>query len=160
MGPVCKKVRVMSQLTIEEELEEEVMGEAVVTEEAEAAGEPAVEVVVGEDMTMQDATMQYVTMQDVTMQDAPGVVLLAKVGPSVEETRMTPMDTIKALLGVRSDGTIHGYLQLSLVEITWQNLQETRKLHKSLNCWEKLEQMIICRLDTLVGQGHAQYHAS
>ena len=52
MGPVHKKVRVMSQPTIEEEPEEEAMGEAMVTEEAEAAGEPAVEAVVDEDATM------------------------------------------------------------------------------------------------------------
>ena len=52
MGPVHKKVRVMSQPTIEEEPEEEAMGEAMVTEEAEAAGEPVVEAVVDEDVTM------------------------------------------------------------------------------------------------------------
>ena len=51
------------------------------------------------------------------------------------------------------DGTIHGYLQTSLAETTWQTLQEMRKLHKLLDCREKLEWMIICRLDTLVGQG-------
>ena len=63
------------------------------------------------------------------------------------------MDAIEALLGVRSDGTIHGYLQPSLVETAWQNLQETCKLRESSDRWEKLEWMIIHWLDTLVGQG-------
>ena len=135
----------MSQLTIEEELEEEVMGEVMVTEEVEAVGEPAAEAVVDE---------------DVMMQDVPEVAPLAEAGPSVEATRMLLVDVIKVLLGVRSDGTIRGYLQLSLAEITWQNLQETCKLCKSSDCWEKLERMIIHWLDTLVGQGHAQNAAS
>ena len=66
------------------------------------------------------------------------------------------MDTVEAFLGVRSDGTIRGYLQTSLVETPWQTLQETRKLHESSECWEKLERMIVRRLDSLVGQGHAR----
>ena len=44
----------MSQLTIEEELEEEATGEALVMEEAEVVGKPVAEAVVDEDMTMQD----------------------------------------------------------------------------------------------------------
>ena len=104
----------MSQLTIEEELEEEAMGEAMVTEEAEVAGKPAADVAVDE---------------DATMQDVPEVVPLVEVGPSVDATRTLPMDAIEAVLGVWSDGTIRRYLQLSLAEIAWQNLQETRKLH-------------------------------
>ena len=63
------------------------------------------------------------------------------------------MDAIEALLSVQSDGTIRGYLQPSLAEMAWQNLQETRKLCKLSDHWEKLEQMIIRQLDTLVGQG-------
>ena len=74
-------------------------------EEAEAAGKPAEEAVVDE---------------DAMMQDAPGVAPLAEAGLSAEVTRMMPMDAIEALLGVQSDGTIHGYRQPSLAEITWQ----------------------------------------
>ena len=124
----------MSQLMIEEELEEEATGEVMVTEEAEAAGEPVAEAVVDE---------------DTTMQDTPEVAPMAEVGPLADAMRASPMDAIEALLGVRSDGTIHGYLQPSLVEIAWQNLQETCKLCQSLDHREKFEQMIIHRLDTV-----------
>ena len=130
----------MSQPTIEEELEEEVTGEAMAMGEVEAAGEPAAEVVADE---------------DTTMLDAPEAAPMAEVGPSVDVTRMSPMDAVKAILGIRSDGTIQGYLQTSLVETAWQTLQETCKLCESLEHWEKLERIIICRLDSLVGQGHA-----
>ena len=91
MGPACKKVHVVLQLTIEEEPEKEVTGEVMVMEEAEAAGEPVVEVVVDE---------------DVTMQDMPEVALLAEAGLSADATRTLLMDAVKALLGVQSDGTI------------------------------------------------------
>ena len=139
MGPVCKKAHVVSLPTIEEETEEEVTGEVVVMEEAEVVGEPVAEVVVDE---------------DVTMQDVPEVVPLAEAGPSAETTRMSLMDAIKVLLGVWSDGTIRGCLQLSLAEITWKNRQETCKLCESSDHQEKLKWMIIRQLDTLVGQGH------
>ena len=145
MGSACKKVHVVLQLMIKEEPKVAATGEVMVTEEAEAAGEPAAEAVVDE---------------DVMMQDAPEVAPLAEVGLSADATRMSPMDAIKALLGVWSDDTIHGYLQPSLAEITWQNLQETRKLHKSSDHREKLKQMIIRWLDTLVGQGHVWNAAS
>ena len=138
MGPACKKVRIVSQPTIEEEPEEEVMGEAMVTGEVEAAGELAAEAVADE---------------DATMRDAPEAAPMAEAGPSVDVTRMSPMDGVEALLGVLSDGTIRGYLQPSLTETAWQTLQETRKLHESSEHREKLEQMIICQLDSLVGQG-------
>ena len=121
------------------------MGEAVVAEEVEAVGEPVVEAVVDEDMTMQDM---------------PEVAPLAEAGPSAEVTRTLPVDAIEALLGVRSDSTIRGYLQPSLAEIMWQNLQETCKLRELSDHREKLEQMIIHRLDTLVGQGRARNAAS
>ena len=124
----------MLQLTIKEEPEEE----AMVMEEVEAAGEPAAEAVADEDATMQDAME---------------VVPLTEVGPSADATRALQMDAVEALLGIWSDSTIHGYLQPSLAEISWQTLQETCKLHELLDRWEKLEQMIICRLDTLVRQG-------
>ena len=90
----------------------------------------------------------------------PYMAPLAEAGPSADATRMSPMDAIEVLLGVWSDGTIPRYLQPSLAEIAWQNLQETRKLHESSDHWEKLERMIICRLDILVGQGHAWNAAS
>ena len=131
----------MSQLTIEEEPEEEVTGEAMATGEVEAAGEPVAEVAVDEDATMQDA-----------LEAAP----MAEVGPLADATRMSPMDAVEALLGIQSNGTIHGYFQTSLAETAWQMLQETCKLRESSDCWEKLEQMIIRRLDSLVGQGHAR----
>ena len=102
---------------IEEELEEE----AMVMEEVEAVGKP---VAVDEDTTMQDALE---------------VVALAEAGPSADATRVSPMDVVEALLGIRSDGTIHRYLQLSLVETAWQTLQEMRKLCESSDCREKLE---------------------
>ena len=89
-------------------------------------------------------------------EDALEAVPLAEVGPLADATRVSPMDAVEALLGIRSDGTICGYLQLSLVETTWQTLQETRKLHELSDHQEKLERMIIRRLDTLVGQGHTQ----
>ena len=140
-GPAHKKVCIMSQPTIEEELEEEAMGEAMVMGEVEAAGELAAEVVVDE---------------DATMRDMPEAAPMAEAGPSVDATRMSPMDVVEALLGVRSNGTIRGYLQTSLVETTWQTLQETRKLHKSSEHREKLERMIVCWLDSLVGQGRVR----
>ena len=90
-GLVCKKVCVVSQLTIEEEPEEEATGEAMVTGEVEAAGELAAEAVAEE---------------DTTMRDAPEAAPRAEAGPSVDASRMLPMDTVKALLGIRSDGTI------------------------------------------------------
>ena len=139
-GPACKKACVVLQLTIEEEPEEEATGEAMVTGEVEAAGELVVEVVADEDATMWD-----------TLEAAP----MAEVGLSVDATRMSPMDAVEALLGVRSDGTIQGYLQTSLAETTWQMLQETCKLHELSEHQEKLEQMIVCWLDSLVGQGCA-----
>ena len=130
----------MSQPTIEEEPEEEATGEAMATGEVEAAGKPVAEVVVDEDATMQDA-----------LEAAP----MAEAGPSADVTRMSPMDVVEALLGVWSNGTIRGYLQTSLAETAWQTLQETRKLRESSECREKLEWMIIRRLDSLVGQGRA-----
>ena len=78
---------------IEEEPEEEVTGEAMVMEEAEAAGKPAAEAVVDE---------------DTTMQDMPEVALLAEAGLSADATRTSPMEAIEALLGVWSNGTIRG----------------------------------------------------
>ena len=45
---------------------------------------------------------------------------------------------------------------MSLAETAWQTLQETRKLRESSERREKLERMIIHRLDSLVGQGHAR----
>ena len=54
-GPVRKKARIVSQLTIEEVPEEEVTGEVAVMEEIAATEEVVAEVVVDEDMTMQDA---------------------------------------------------------------------------------------------------------
>ena len=66
------------------------------------------------------------------------------------------MDAIKELLGVQSDGIIHSYLELSLAEIAWQNLQETRRLCKLLDHRERLKRMMIHRLDTLVAQGHVR----
>ena len=127
----------MSQPTIEEELEEE----AMVMEEVEAVGEPVVEAVAD---------------KDATMRDAPEADPLTEAGPSVDAMRALLMDAVKALLGMRSDGTIHGYLQPSLVEISWQTLQEMCKLRESLDLREKLEWMIIRWLDTLVGQGHVR----
>ena len=129
------------QLTIEEEPEEEATGEAMAMEEVEVAGEPAVEAAMDE---------------DTTMQDAPEVIPLAEVGQLADATRTLLMDVIEALLGVQSDDTIRGYLQPSLAEIAWQNLQETCKLRRSSDRLEKLEQMIVRWLDTLVGQGHMQ----
>ena len=67
--------------------------------------------------------------------------------------RTSPMDLIEALLGIQSDGTIHGYLQPSLADLFWQNLQETHKLREPSVCREKLEWMIICQLDTFVVHG-------
>ena len=141
MGPARKKACIVLQLTIEEEPEEEETGEAMAMGEVEATGEPVVEVAVDE---------------DATMQDAPEAAPMAEAGLSADVMRMSPMDTVEALLGIRSNGTIRGYLQMSLVETAWQTLQETRKLRESSDCWEKLEWMIIRRLDSLVGQGHAQ----
>ena len=86
-GLACKKVRIVSQPTIEEEPEEEATGEAMATGEVEAAGEPAVEVVVDE---------------DATMQDAPEAAPMAEVGPLADATRMSPMDAVDAL-------TVHRY---------------------------------------------------
>ena len=143
MGPVWKKAHIVLQLTIEEELEEEETGE--VTEEVVVVGEPAVEVTVDED-----------TM----MQDMPVVALVAEVGLSAEATRTMLRDAVEELLGIRSDGMIQGYLKPSLVEITWQNLQETHKLHESLDRWEKLDRMIICQLAVLVAQGCVMNTAS
>ena len=108
----------MLQPTIMEELEEEEIGEVVETEEIVAVGEPVMEMAVDE---------------DTTMQDAPVVVLMAEEGPLAEAMRTTLMDTIKELLGIWSDGTIHGYLKPSLVEIAWQNLQEMCRLCESLD---------------------------
>ena len=93
--------------------------------------------------------------EDTTMRVAPEAAPMAEVGLSADVTRMSPMDAVEALLGVQSDGTIRGYLQTSLAETAWQTLQEMRKLHELSECREKLEWMIICRLDSLVGQGHA-----
>ena len=140
MGPACKKACIVLQPTIEEEPEEEATGEAMATGEVEAVGEPAAEVAVDEDATMQDA-----------LEAAP----MAEVGPSADAMRMSPMDAIEALLGIRSDGIIRGYLQTSLAETAWQTLQEMRKLCESSDCREKLERMIIRQLDSLVGQGRA-----
>ena len=140
-GPACKKARIVLQPTIEEELEEEATGAVIVTGKVEAAGELAVEAVADE---------------DTTMREAPEAAPMAEAGPSVDATRMSPMDAVEALLGIRSNGTIQGYLQPSLAETAWQTLQETRKLHESSEHREKLEQMIIRRLDSLVGQGHAR----
>ena len=117
------------------------MGEAMVTGEVEAAGELAAEAVVDE---------------DATMRDGPEAAPMAEAGLSVDATRMSLMDAVEALLGIRSDGTIQGYLQPSLAETAWQTLQEMRKLRKSSERREKLEWMIIRRLDSLVGQGHAR----
>ena len=89
------------------------------------------------------------------MRDAPEAAPMAEVGLSADVTRMSPMDVVEALLGVQFDGTIRGYLQTSLAETAWQTLQEMRKLHELSECREKLEWMIICQLDSLVGQGHA-----
>ena len=114
-------------------------------EEIAAAGEPVMETVVDE---------------DAIMQDVPVVVPMAEVGPSVEATRMTTRDTIKELLGIWSDGTIHRYFELTLVEITWQNLQETHRLRKLSDHRERLEQMMICWLGTLVAQGCTRNMAS
>ena len=104
------------------------MRRQAVMEEVVVAGEPAVEVVVDEDMTMQDT---------------PAVAPVAEAGPSAEVTRMTPRDSMEELLGIRSDGTIHGYLEPSLAEIAWQNFQETCKLRKSSDRRERLDRMII-----------------
>ena len=112
----------MLQPTIKEEPEEEATDEVAVTEEVAAAGKPAVEVVVDEDATMQDAL---------------AVALVAEAVWSAEATRMTPRDAMEELLGIRLDRTIHGYLKPSLVEIAWQNFQETCKL--SLDRWERLD---------------------
>ena len=123
MGPV-HKVRIMSQLMIEEEPEEEATGEVVVTEEVAVVGEPVAEAMMDEDTTIQEPPV-------------------AKLGPSVEVTRMTPRDTMEELLGIQLDRTIQGYLKPSLVEITWQNLQETHRLYESLDWQERLEWMMI-----------------
>ena len=131
----------MLQPTIKEEPEEGVTGEVMATGEVEAAGEPVAEVVVDE---------------DATMQDVPEAAPMAEVGPLAESMRMLLMDAVEALLGLRSDSTIHGYLQLSLAETTWLMLQETRKLCELSDCQEKLEQMIIHWLDSSVGQGCTQ----
>ena len=117
----------------------------VATEEVVVVGKPAAEVVVDE---------------DATMQDTPAVVLVAKAGPSAEAMRMMPRDAMKELLGIQSDRTIHGYLEPSLVEITWQNYQEMHKLCKSSYRWESLDRMIIHQLDVLVAQGHVRNTAS
>ena len=140
MGLVRKKARIVSQPTIEEEPEEEATGEAMATGEVEVAGKLAAEVVADEDATMWDV-----------LEAAP----MAEAGLLVDAMRMLPMDVVEALLGVQSDGTIRGYLQMSLVETAWQTLQETRKLRELLECREKLEWMIVRQLDSLVGQGHA-----
>ena len=79
----------MSQPTIKEELE--VTGEAMAMGGVEAAGEPAAEVVAD---------------KDATMRDAPEAAPMAEAGPSADATRMSPMDVVEALLGVRSDSTI------------------------------------------------------
>ena len=128
MGPAQKKARIVSQLTIEEEPEEEVTGEVAVTEEVAVAGKPVVEVAVDEDMTMQDV---------------PAVAPVAEAGPSAEVMRTTLRDAMEELLGIRSDRTIHGYLEPSLAEIAWQNFQETCKLRESSDRWERLDRMII-----------------
>ena len=67
----------------------------MVTGEVEAVGELAVEAVADE---------------DATMWDAPEAAPMAEAGPSMDATRMSPMDAVEALLGVQSDGTIQGYL--------------------------------------------------
>ena len=141
MGPVRKKAHIVSQLTIKEESEEEATGEAMATGEVEVAGKPVAEVVVDE---------------DATMQDAPEAAPMAEAGLLADATRMSLMDVVEALLGIRSDGTIRGYLQMSLVETTRQILQEMRKLREPSHRREKLEWMIIRWLDSLVGQGHAR----
>ena len=123
---------------IEEEPEEEATGEVMAMGEVEVVGKPAAEVAVD---------------KDATMQDVPEAAPMAEVGPLADVTRMLPMDAVEALLGIWSDGTIQGYLQTSLAETAWQMLQETCKLRESSDCWEKLEQMIIRWLDSLVGQG-------
>ena len=91
-------------------------GEAMVTEEVGAVGEPAAEVAVDEDATMQDVLE---------------AVPMAEAGPLVDAMRMSPMDMVEALLGVRSDGTICGYLKTSLAETAWQTLQEMCNLRCS-----------------------------
>ena len=139
-GPVHKKVRIVSQPTIKEEPEPEETGEAMATGDAEAVGEPAAEVAVDE---------------DATMQEAPEAVPMAEAGPSAEATRTSPMDAVETLLGMRSDGTICGYIQTSLAETAWQTLQETRRLCESSERQEKLEQAMLRQLDSLVGQGRA-----
>ena len=80
------------------------------TEEVEVAGKPVAEAVADEDATMQDALE---------------AVPLTEAGLSADAMRASPMDVVEALLGMRSDGTICGYLQPSLAEISWQTLQET-----------------------------------
>ena len=134
----------MSQPMTVEEPQEEATGEVVETEKVAVVGEPAMEMVADDDAMMQDAPVEP----------------MAEVGLSVEAMRISPVDAIKALLGVWSDGTIHGYLEPSLVEIAWQNLQETRRLCESSDRRERLKQMIIHQLDTLVAQGHAWDMAS
>ena len=135
----------MLQPTIKEEQGEEATDEVAVTEEVAAAGKPAVEVVVDEDATMQDAL---------------AVALVAEAVWSAEATRMTPRDAMEELLGIWSDRMIHGYLEPSLVEIAWHNYQETCKLHKSSDWRERLNRMIIHRLDILVAQAHTRNTAS
>ena len=61
---------------------------------------------------------------------------VAEVGLSVEVVRMTLGDAMEELLGMQSDGRINGYLELSLVEITWHNYQETCKLRESSD-WQE-----------------------
>ena len=90
-GTGAQEARVVLQPTIEEEPEEGATGEAMVTGEVEAVGKLAAEVVVDE---------------DATMRDVPEVAPMAEAGPSVDATRMSPMDAVKALLGIWSDGTI------------------------------------------------------
>ena len=86
--------------------------------EIAATGEPAAEVAVD---------------GDATMQDMPVVVLVAEVGLSVEVARMMARDAMEELLGIWSDGKINGYIEPSLAEITWYNYQEMCKLHESLD---------------------------
>ena len=71
--------------------------------------------------------------KDATMQDVLEAVPMAEVGPLADATRMSPMDMVEALLGIRSNGTICGYLKTSLAETAWQTLQEMRNLHCSMS---------------------------
>ena len=127
MGPARKKACMVLQPTIEEEPEEEAMGEVV------AMGETAREVTMPE----------VATDEDTTMQDVPVVVPVAEAGLSAETARTMARHTMEELLGIWSDGTINRYIQLSLVEITWHNYQETHKLCKSSDWQEQLERMIL-----------------